>query len=303
MTSLRNHNTRTSTSTIFGSTLVCALLLAGSGCGGAGSVSGGLDLIDLRSETLLNAEIQSVNGTYGAGCTDRDGDWSTAVELGAMLDNPELSVVLNDDGCVLTLTELHTDGGVLVAVPAIALTTSYKMTPSAFDDPIQFYGNAKLSSVSYAADFTLTFLYSDDPDLATDANTAEFEVIQSAAMGDSVSVPDYTIDPDTLTLLTDTDQIVQSAGGGVDLTAGAVAAQTYVVVDASGLDTYAELDDAYTGATPAAIADPVPAAAFDLVGEDLDAGAVKRTIILANIESGVASYQAFEITFNPAPAL
>jgi hypothetical protein len=75
-----------------------------------------------------------------------------------------------------------------------------------------------------------------------------------------------------------------------------------VVVDAVGLDTYAELDAAYIAGTPAAIGAPIPAADFTLVGEDLDAATVKRTLILANIEGGVASYQAFEITFHPAPA-
>ena len=36
------------------------------------------------------------------------------------------------------------------------------------------------------------------------------------------------------------------------------------------------------------------------VGEDLDAGAVKRTLIIANTVSGVRSYQSFELTFGRA---
>ena len=45
---------------------------------------------------------------------------------------------------------------------------------------------------------------------------------------------------------------------------------------------------------------PGSAAAFGLVSEDLDAAAVKRTLIVARTENGVASYQAFEITFHEA---
>lgn len=287
--------------THFSSLAALACVLTLSACQGSDSVNGEMEVIDKRSETLLASELQSVNGTYGAGCTDRSGDWSMEIEIGATLDNDVLTVVLNDDGCVLTLTELVTDDGTLAATPPIALTASYKGTPAEFDDPVQYYGNAKLSSIDYASDFVLTFLYSDDPSLATDANTASFEVVESSAGGDSVSVPNNVIDADGLMLLTDTDQIVQSSSGSVGLTPGLVPGQTYVVVDAVGLDTYAELDAAYIAGTPATIGMSIPAVDFTLDGEDLDAAAVKRTLIFANIENGVASYQAFEITFHPAP--
>lgn len=275
----------------------CALALFG--CAGSNSVSGSIEAIDKREGTLLAADLESANGTYGAGCTDRTGSWSVEIEIGATLDHDPLSVVLNDDGCVLTLTELRTTSGVLAATPSISLGTSYKMSPSAFDDPAVYYANAKLDSVSFASDFVLTLLYSDNPDLATDDNTATFEVVEASAVGDSVSAPDYMIDPDGLNIIVDTDQIVVSATGSVGLTAGAVTGQNYVVVDAVGLDTYAELDAAFTGDTPAALGASIPAAKFNLVGEDLDV-ATKRTLIIANTEFGVASYQAFEITFHPA---
>lgn len=280
--------------------LGCMLSLAA--CQGSGTAHGAVEAIDMRSETLLGSDLQSLNGTYGAGCTDRTGAWSIEIELGANLDNEELSVVLNDSDCVLTVTELRTDVGLIAAVPPISLGTSYKAMPSEFEDPVEFYGNAKLNSLAYSSDFVLTFLYSDDPALATDDNTASFEVVESSVTGDSVAAPNFVIDPDDLMLLTDTNQIVQSATGGITFVSGTIG-QTYVVVDAVGLDTYAELDAAYLGGTPAAIGASAPAADFTLVGEDLDAAPVQRTLILANIEDGVASYQSFEITFQPAPAL
>ena len=108
-------------------------------------------------------------------------------------------------GCSDLELDPQNPDGVLAATPSIALTTSYKNTPSAFDDPIAFYGNAKLDSVSFASDFVLTVLYADDPDLATDDNTATFDVVESSAAGDSVSVPDYAIDPDSLVIVADAD--------------------------------------------------------------------------------------------------
>lgn len=277
--------------------LACALSLTG--CYGAPSVTGQGAGIDKRDGTLLGADLESANGTYGPGCTNRSGAWSVEIEPGATLTNDPLSVLLNNDACVLTLTELVTTTGTLAATPTFAITASYQGTPSAFDDPIAFYANAKLDSVSFADDFVLTILYADDPDLATDDNTASFDVVESGAAGDSVSVPDYTIDPDALTIVADADQVVVSATGSVGLTAGLVTGETYVVVDAVGLDTYAELDTAYLAGMPAALGASIPAADFTLVGEDLDT-ATKRTLIIARTEGGVSSYQAFEITFHPA---
>lgn len=295
----RNRINITNAPRIFSAGLIAFALLLPGCADDDSSVSGQIETIDKRSGTLLAADLESANGTYGAGCTNRTGSWSVGIEIGAVLDHTALSVVANNDACVLTLTELRTTDGALTATPSITLTTSYKVTPSEFDNPVAFYGNAKMDSVSFASDFLITILYADDPDSATDDNTAEFEVTQASAEGDSVSAPNYTIDPDALDVLADADQVVVSATGGVALTAGSVAGQTSVVVEASGLDTYAELDAAYLAGTPAAIGASVPAADFTLVGEDLDT-LPKRTLIIANIESSVASYQAFEITFHPA---
>lgn len=280
--------------------LACVVML--SGCFGGGDVSGEVEVIDKRSETLLSGDLEAVNGTYGAGCTNRSGPWSIEIEGGATLDNPELSVVLKNTACVLTVTSLQTTGGTLTAAPSIAMGASYKVAASAFED--EFYGNAKMDSVSFADNFVVTILYSDDPNAATDDNnSATFEVVTSSTMGDSVTVPNYTIEPDDLDVVVDAGQIVQSTTGSVTLTPGSQVGQTFVVVDASGLDTYAELDAAYIAGVDAPImGNAIPAAAFTLVTEDLDTLPI-RTLIIANTENGVASYQAFAITFHPAPVI
>lgn len=285
-----NHN-------LFATAGLLGLGLLLGGCQGADAVRGDIN-VQMRSETLLSGDLESVNGSYGANCTDRAGNWSVKIDPAAVLDYATLSVVLNDVDCVLTVTGLRTTSlGLLAADPSIALGTSYKGTPSNFDD--EFWGNAKVDSVDFDADFTITVLYSDDPNSAIDDQSADFGVVQSSAEGDSVSAPNYSLDLSGLVIVTDADDIVVSSTGSAALSAGAVTGQTYVVVEASGLDTYAELDAAYIAATEVAIAGTIPAAAFTLVGEDLTVPK-KRTLIIANTESGVASYQSFEITFNPA---
>lgn len=265
------------------------------------AVGGQIDLIDKRQATLLSGDLEAINGTYGANCTDRAGDWSVAVSLGATLEHAELSVVMDDTDCELTMTELQTSlGGTIEAIPAIDLAVGWAADPSSFGDPIDFYANASMDSVSFDSDFVISLLYSDDSTLADADGDATFELVETSVDADSVQAPQYSIDTSGLLVLVNSEQVVQSATGSIDLSLGmgAVAGQSYMVLDASGLDTFAELDAAFIMGTPVAIGDP-PASDFTLVGEDLDAPVV-RTLIIANIQEGVAAYQAFEITFHPA---
>jgi hypothetical protein len=276
-------------------------LLMQSGCSGDEDTAQASGVgIDRTTHALTIGQLSSVDGSYSAACRNRlSGAWSIRIAGVIALTNPALTVVLNDTACVLTLTAVHTTTGVIAAVSPMVLTASYLGTPSAFTSPVGFYANAKLSAVTFAGDFVLSLLYSDDPRLATADNTALFQVVQSTAAAVSVDAPNYTFDPAGLALLTDINQIVQSAVGTAALTAGTVLGQTYVVVNASALTTYAQLDTAYTGATSVPIAATIPAASFTTVGTNLTANQV-RTVIIANTSNGVRSYQRFQLTFHPA---
>lgn len=291
--------------------LVCALLatvLMQVSCVDEGQedVQGSVVALDRTTYALTTLELESVNGTYGIGCRSHaGGSWSIEIALGAPLDNAPLTVVLNDADCVLTLTSLHTDvagpAGIMAAVPAIVLATSYNAAASSFGE---FYANAKLSSDLFADDFVLTVLFSDDPALATAANTASLvSVLATAVTSGAVAAPDYTLDVDGIAVLTDANDIVQSVSGTATLTEVLVIGQQYVVVEASGLYTYAAIDAAFMAGVKVAITSAIPAADFTLVGADLTAGTTVHTLIIANtnVGDGVSSYQAFEITFYPAP--
>jgi hypothetical protein len=261
-------------------------------------------LVDRTTQALTSGQLESVNGTYTS-CSHRvdASAWSIEIANGGTLDNAELSVILNDTNCVLTMTSLHTTAGVIAAVPPIVLTTSYQTMPSAFGSPVEFYANAKLDSVSFANDVVLTLVYSDDSSLATRSSTAGFAVVSSTATAQSVAAPNYALDVSGLALLTDVNDVVVSAIGSGALTSGSVTGQTYVVVDEnamSTLDTYAELNAAFLAGTPAAVTATIPAMAFTLVGDDLTTTQI-RTLIIANKSNGVASYQALAISFIKAP--
>jgi hypothetical protein len=271
-----------------------------SACGTDASVFAGAVAIDRTTHALTAGELQSANGTYGANCRNRTGPWSVGIIDGATLDNPVLSVLLNDTACVLTLTSLHTTGGSLAATPAIVLTTAFATSASSMGTPTSFFANAKLSSVAFASAFVLTVVFSDDPKLASADNVANIDVVVATATSQAVPAPDFTIDVSGLVVVTDANNIIQSVTGAAHLTAGAVAGQSLVVLEAAGLTTYADIDTAFKGATPVAFTSDVAAAAFTLVGVDLTTPAV-RTLIVSNTTNGVTSYESFEITFHPAP--
>ena len=279
-----------------------AALLTQVACAGDENALGSGVGVDQTTQALTSGQLRSANGTYGAACRSHAGaSWSVEIAVGAPLDNAPLAVVLNDVACVLTLTSLHTDAGIVAAAPAMVLTTSYHVTPSSFGT---FYANAKLSAVTYDADFVLTILFSNDPALAVADNTASLiEVHATAVAAGDVQAPNYTLSVAGLIVRTDVGDVVQTVTGTANLTAGTVPVlgQQYVVVNAAGLLTYAAIDAAFIAGTKAPLVLAIPAVDFTLVGADLTAGTTVRTLIVANTVTGVASYEAFAITFHPAP--
>jgi hypothetical protein len=125
-----------------------------------------------QPQAVANGHLASVNGTYGPGCVDRAAPWSAEIVSGAPLTGTRLSVLLNNDTCVLTLTELRTLTQTLPATPPIELATSYQPSPSAFPDTIPFLANARVSTDTFANDFTITVLYPSDPAFDSALNTA-----------------------------------------------------------------------------------------------------------------------------------
>lgn len=141
--------------------LVAAILLH-SACAPNESVRAAVEVFAGAALALESGDLVAVNGSYGAGCLNRTGDWSVNVDGGEPVDGPRLSVLMNDTACALTLTELRTSAGRLAATPAFVLTDSYRPAASAFGSmPNEFHANARLNTDTFSEDFVLTVLYSE----------------------------------------------------------------------------------------------------------------------------------------------
>ena len=105
-----------------------------------------------------------------------------------------------------------------------------------------------------------------------------------------------------LNIAVDAHHVVRSANGNAVLTQGSVLGLSYVI-DLNTLGTmpaYGAVDAAFTSGTKVTLAagtKSIPAASFNLVGLDLTTAKI-RNVIVANTQTGVTSYQLFQITFN-----
>jgi hypothetical protein len=266
------------------------------------SVSPTVQVVDKTRQALSAGALKFVNGTYST-CTSRTGNWSARIS-GTDISDPmpyaPVSVVKNDAACRLVVTALKADA-TYAGNPSITMVTSYAGTASSFaagSDPIAFYGNAKLSALTYAAGFTMTILFSDNLADATDSTAASFASVSSTASESQVVAPDYTLDFGALALQTDALQVVQSASGSIAPSATNQTGERFVVSSNGSLgSTFAAVDAEFLDGTPQALEATIPASDLGLNGAELPA---VRSLIIAHTVSGVTAYQVIRITFNAA---
>ncbi|MET0285386.1 MAG: hypothetical protein ABW352_12980 [Polyangiales bacterium] len=259
----------------------------------------GAILTDQDTQNIISAaDIESMNGTY-TNCTNRTDPWSLAVTGTPTLDNAPLSVIRGDTGCQLAITEIRTGAdGLLEASAPIALSTTFGPARS-FGNPISFYATAAVGSVNFGGDFSLTLLFSAQPRNADDMLTASFATVtNSSASAVGVPAPNYTLNAAGATVTTDIAGIVITVLGNVGLTAGSAPGDSYLIVSGSVNDSYADINSTFLAGSPTAVSATIAASAFLAPGVNLASGAV-RTLIIAKITNGVASYQKLAITFNP----
>lgn len=250
--------------------------------------------------------IQWIDGTYGAGCAARTGSWSARVSGSATMDYTALSVVMNNTGCVLTLTKIIADQTYTTTSP-IAMTTSYAGSASQFtgSGSLSFYANAMLSSASFASTFTITLLYSANPNLLTSSLATGYASVSSSPSTAGSNAPNYTLDLTTgvfTATVSDTTSSVQAVSGTANLVQGTTAGGGYYVDQGilPSTPTFAQLDSAYASATPTTISGTpvlIPASAFGLTGVSIGSPVV-RTLVIQRNNAGVYSYQTFAITFS-----
>jgi hypothetical protein len=295
------------------SVLVFACISAGCSVPTVESVSPRFELINKTASALSAASITVVNGTYSATCAGRLGDGTSAWVVDRVTPgNTSLTVIKNDNDCLLTITNVVTAAGTFLPgapIPLDAVDT-YQSSASPFalsGDPLAFYGNAKISSLSYASDFLVSLLVSDEPS-ATDSGdhaATAYATRTATVAASTVPAPSYTVGLGSFVVLRDDNNVVDSVSGYAQLTAGSQAGQDYAVHLGAldGTSTYGDVGSAFDAAATSGLisgltALRVPASGFGLATIDLDTSP-QRTLIIRNMVSEVASYQLFLVTFTP----
>jgi hypothetical protein len=258
------------------------------------------------TEALSIGAVLWADGTYGAGCVGRSGNWSVSVSPYSGTTNySPLSVDQNNAACVLTLTSVHADQD-YTATPAIPLGTSYAGSASSFapssGGALAFYANAELSSVSFASSCVVAIVYSDNPSLATGSVLGGYVSASVTATATDINSPNYTLDTSggTPTVNIDVNYVVQSVSGTLILDTGTIPGGSYFVDQGSlgASPTFAALDTAYKAASTTTISGSNPAVALSAFGLAAATLPVSRTIVIQRVVSGVSSYQTFRVTFN-----
>lgn len=272
--------------------------------------------------------LSAIEGTYGQGCKMHAGE---AWQLPLNKPGGSLEVAQNDSfaGCPLTLTAIDFiafyDARINIRYtfdPSIVLGLDFAAKPStvvgpAGSDQLAFYGNAKLSGLRmpvYAGNFSIVLIYSNVALGASEnAPPAVYSEVGASANGSTVPPPKYDLGFDSLVVVVDANNIVQSSSSGtVDFTAGGQTAENWKIFEQTQAVSFADIDNLYlTGKAISSGATWVPTSCttncgalfsidwtkFGLSGKTLPVG---RSIVLKHMDGGgIYSYELFQVRFPP----
>jgi hypothetical protein len=277
------------------------------GCSATDDLTPKVVLVDHTTAPLSLGALNALNGSYGAGCIDRSGDWSSPIGgFAGGLENPELRVVKANNACVLTLGSVLIGSIKYVPVSTVTLTESYTTEAVAYkaegDTAIAFYGNLKLSDATFSTSFAISLLFSDDA-AAASAGSAQsaYKYNSISATQSSVVPPDYTVDGSAVGVLTDANKSIAEVSGSIELTDGMVTGQSYVIssVALGATPSFDAIDAAFLAGTPVTISGASPsvlASALGLVGVSLASGDIQRSVIVAHTVNNIRAYQVITLT-------
>jgi hypothetical protein len=272
-----------------------------------------LELDDRGSSSLTVTSVMALKGTYGAACLDRTGGWTIPLNGYALTTGENaLTVEGGDVACTLLVTEVKA-GSVLApssytCAQSFTLGTAYAEHGVAFRlngaGETQFHANFRAEpNLTYLANFLVRMAYSDDLS-KTDANyDTQYDIATATALAGMVSAPDATISLAPLDVRVTLVNVVKTATGSILLTQGNTLGQSYAI-DLGTLGTsptYGSVDAVFTNTLTNRVAlavasQAIPAAELGLDSVDLTTPQV-RSVIVANTEFGVTSYQVFQVTF------
>lgn len=310
---MRTSSTRRRFATLLSSLALSLPLL--SGCSDQ-TVRPAVNLVDRTTKALSVGAFLEINGLYGAGCTNRSGAWSVGIDGFTALTNPALSVLVGDSGCILSIASVRLgalgESSLYVAAEPFPLWAGYGQLSRAFSlnagAEVAFYANLRIEpDLTFSSNFTIDMAYSQDPRRVTGSIIASYyiePVVGVAASAGAVSPPDYAIDMTGLDVQVDGQKNVRSATGSAALIAAAVQGQTYVVTtaDLGPAPSFAAVDGAFAGGAQQSLgvlgqSILIPASAFGLDGVSLSSPVI-RTLIVANEQAGIRSYEVFALTIS-----
>lgn len=290
-----------------------ASLISLAACGGD-QVTSRVELVDKVSEALTSDAVLTIKGTYGPTCTQRSGAWAIAVN-GYQFASGEtaLTVIQGDVGCTLAVTAVT--AGATATPKSFQPAAPFTLAPAfatrgvpfllGGEGSTQFFANFRIQpDLKFDSDFVVQMVYSDDVKQTDLSNNSTFIVDVSTATAGVVPAPTSALALSTLGLKVDAHNIVKSTSGAMTLTQGSIVAESYVIdFDTLGAaPSYATVEAAFNA--PGKVRVPltatttsIPAADLNTIGLDLSSPK-KRSVIVANIENGVNSYQLFQITLN-----
>lgn len=255
--------------------------------------------------------ILELNGSYGAGCVGRTGNWSVPMVSLNQTTNPTLDVIRGNTACELTLQsvrvgEAEDSAQLLFSDWPVPLGGSFFASPIPFRrspaDSISFFANVRIDpDASFQSDFVIRFEYSDKPTSAGTSQGSSFSTQSASASSLGMAAPNYVPQVGGLDIKVDVNYIVQSIEGVMRLYKGTNVGSVYAVTAAplSQTPTFDEVNQLFATAAQIDITTSpvlIDAAAFQLQGVDLTSP-VKRTIIIASGTPAARSYQLLTITF------
>jgi hypothetical protein len=272
-----------------------------------------LELEDHGSASLTVTSIRALKGTYGSACLERAGTWTIPLNGYEFIGGETaLTVEGGDVACTLFISEVKAGAvdnplSYTCAAP-FALATGYAASGVAFKlngaGETVFYANFRAEpDLGYQDNFLVRMAYSDDVKKTNADYNTQYDVVTATAVAGLVQAPNATLSLAELDVRVTATNVVKSAVGNVLLTQGAVPGQRYTI-DMGTLDataSYGSVDAFFTNPATVKVdmvgaTQLIPAIELGLLTVDLTAPKV-RSIIMANTESGVTSYQLFRISF------
>lgn len=245
--------------------------------------------------------VQALTGTYGAGCSHRQGEWSIYQEPFPcdLLPQSPVSVETNNDSCELQVT------GVVIncqryEARGVPLQGTYHPYGFPFFAPNSctpaFYANIALSDPSFGSSPLIKTILSSDPNKTTAQAVAQLDNVQVFVKDMVVPAPDYTADTSSLVIQIDANRVVILASGTIGLVPGPLMrlGQSYIVVPRLPVSdrTYAGVHATFQSHTPISISTPVDISLFHLLNTVLPSpNPIQFDIIIANTQVGVTSYE------------